>query len=314
MGHDQRFKEFLQTFLQEFLRLFFPDIERALDFGKIEFLDKEVFTDLGDGSVRHADVVAKLATHDGEPELVLIHCEVQYRPEKDFGARMFEYYALLHARYRLPVYPIVVHLRGGLAGLTREEYRVRLLGDEIVRFRYRNVELARLDVEEYRSGVGPVGAALAALMDTSRTQERAKLRASLLLQIVDSGLDEARQLLLGNLVTTYLELSEEEQRRYRKLVGRKEYRKVQDVEETWMDKVLRQGREEGREVGLEEGLRSGVTRGKQETLLAQLAKKFGLVPDAVEKRIRAIESDEELDRFLARILSATSLQEMGLDG
>ncbi len=65
MGHDQRFKEFLQTFLQEFLKLFFPDVERRLDFRNIEFLDKEVFTNLVEGSSRRADVVAKLTTHEG---------------------------------------------------------------------------------------------------------------------------------------------------------------------------------------------------------------------------------------------------------
>ena len=306
MGHDQRFKELLQTFLREFLQLFFPDVEQALDFRKIEFLDNEVFTDLGDGSARRADVVAKLATRDGEPELVLIHCEVQAAPEKDLHARMFEYYALLRARYRLPVYPVAVFLRGGTEGLTTEEYRVHFFGKEIVRFRYQSVALARLDVEEYREGVGPVGAALAALMDTSRTPERAELKASLLLQILESGLDEARQLLLGNLIRTYLELSPDESERYRKLVARKEYRKVQDVEETWMDRVLRQGEEKG--------LRTGMTRGKQETLLVLLGQKFGEVPESLAARIRSIESDERLDGFLKRVLDATSLDDMGLDG
>ena len=105
MGHDQRFKEFLQTFLQEFLKLFFPDVERRLDFRNIEFLDKEVFTNLADGSSRRADVVAKIATRDGEPELVLVHIETQAEPRKDFQARMFEYYSLLWARHKIPVFP-----------------------------------------------------------------------------------------------------------------------------------------------------------------------------------------------------------------
>ena len=82
-------------FLRDFLELFFPDVERRLDFGNVEFLDKEVFTDFPEGSSRRADVVAKLATHDGKPELVLIHVEVQSGQEKEFPARMFEYYALL---------------------------------------------------------------------------------------------------------------------------------------------------------------------------------------------------------------------------
>ena len=113
MGHDQRFKEFLQTFMRDFLQLFFPDVERRLDFGNIKFLDKEVFTDFSEGSARRADVVAKLGTHDGKPEIVLIHVEVQSSHKKEFPARMFEYYALLWARYKIPVFPIAVYLYGG---------------------------------------------------------------------------------------------------------------------------------------------------------------------------------------------------------
>ena len=308
MGHDQRFKEFLQTFLQDFLRLFFPEVERRLDFRSVEFLDKEVFTDLGEGSSRQADVVAKLATLDGHAELLLVHCEVQAKPERDFGARMLEYYSLLRARYRIPIFPVAVYLRGGSAGVSSEKHRVELFGQEILRFRYRSVALARLDAEEYRNGVGPVGAALAALMDTSKVPERAELRASLLLEIVESGLDDARQLLLGNLVTTYLELTEDERRRYRSLVSRKEYRKMQDVEETWLDKALRQGEEKGQK----EGLRSGIVLGKREALLAQLVAKFGPLPQELDSRIRAM-SEDVLDQWLGRILTANRLEEMEFD-
>ena len=303
MGHDQRFKEFLQAFLRDFLQLFFPDVERRLDFGNVEFLDKEVFTDFPEGSSRRADVVAKLATHDGKPELVLIHVEVQASHNKEFPARMFEYYALLWARYKIPVFPIVVYLYGGREGhegheghegLTTEEYRIHLFEDEILRFRYRCVELARLDVEEYRRGVGPVGAALGALMDSSRTPERAELRVSLLMEVIESGLDEARQLLLGNLIENYLELSAAEWERYGRLVAREEYRKVQDVELDWQDRAE--------------------LKGKHEALLILLEAKFGPLGEGTTARVRALVSPVAVDAFLERVLTAGSLDEMELDG
>ena len=46
MGHDQRFKEFLHAFLRDFLKLFYPHVEKRLDFENIEFLDTKVFTEL----------------------------------------------------------------------------------------------------------------------------------------------------------------------------------------------------------------------------------------------------------------------------
>lgn len=195
MAHDQRFKEFLQAFLRDFLKLFYPEVEQRLDFGHIEFLDKEVFTELGEGSRREADVIAKLRTHQGSPELVLIHIEVQARTKPDVKARMFEYFSLLWSRYKLPIFPIVLYLYGGTEALAPEEYRMELFGREVLQFRYESVRLARLDVEEYRKRDSPVGAALGALMDRSRSPSPAELRASLLLRVARSGLDDAREFL-----------------------------------------------------------------------------------------------------------------------
>jgi hypothetical protein len=44
MGNDQLFKELLQRFLSDFVELFFPEVHKRLNFSKVTFLDKEVFT------------------------------------------------------------------------------------------------------------------------------------------------------------------------------------------------------------------------------------------------------------------------------
>jgi len=312
MGHDQRFKEFLHAFLRDFLKLFYPRVERRLDFENIEFLDTEVFTELHDGSRRQADVVARLHTGDGKPELVLIHIEVQARTEPDVNERMFEYYSLLRSRYKLPIFPIVVYLRRGRKGLAIEEYREKLFDTEILRFRYESVRLARLDAEEYLERSGPVGAALAALMDRSdrsRSRNLESLRVSMLWKVVESALDEARQFLLIDLIETYFPLSDTQNERYQRLVSRKEYRKVQDAELTWAEKLEEKGLQKGRE----EGLRAGVLRGKRETLLRLLSSRFGPLPETTTKHLQGIESVDELDGYLDRVAVAASLKEMELD-
>ncbi len=286
MGHDQRFKEFLHAFLRDFLRLFLPDVENRLDFQNVEFLDTELFTDRLEGRPREADVVVKLDTRDGSPELVLIHVEVQLRPGQDFGARMFEYYSLLSSRYKLPVFPIALYL------------------------------LARLGVEEYGDRGGPAGAGLAALMNRSASRDIEQLRVSLMWRVVQSELDDARQLILIDLIQTYFGLSGEQMARYQRLVSRKENRKVQEVELTWADKLLKQGEEKGiekgREQGLEQGREAGLLEGKREALLRQLGAKFGPLPKGTTTRVESIDSVSELDDYLERILTARSLQEMGL--
>jgi len=149
-------------------------------------------------------------------------------------------------------------------------------------------------------------------MDRSAIGDVERLCASLMRRVVQSELDEARQFILIDLIQTYFGLTAEEMARYRRLVSRKEYRKVQDVELTWADKLLKQGEEKGIEKGLEQGREAGVLEGKREALLQLLTAKFGQLSELTTKHVQAIDSVDELDNRLKQILTATSLKEMGL--
>ncbi len=66
------------------------------------------------------------------------------------------------------------------------------------------------------------------------------------------------------------------------------------------------------EQGLEQGREAGLLEGKREALLRQLGAKFGPLPEGATTGVESIESVSELDDCLERILTARSLQEMGL--
>jgi predicted transposase/invertase (TIGR01784 family) len=298
MGQDQLFKAILEKLFQSFLELFFPNVAARLDFVTLRFLDKEVFANVPEGVVREADVVARLQTRDGEPELVLVHVEVQARPENDFARRMFEYYALLRMRHQVPVFPIVLYLRGGPDSAI-EDYREELFGQEQLRFRFRSVALARLVAEEY-VGASPLGAALSALMRRGKARDRLGLRREMLRRVLESEHDEALKYLLVNVIESYFRLSKEETERFRSLMSGKEYRKVQEEELTYFDELELKGRA------------AGIIEGKRETLLRQLTAKFGSLSDDVRGRIAAAGSASELDIYLDRVVTAGSLDEMGL--
>jgi hypothetical protein len=305
MGQDQLFKTILERLLRDFLELFFPEAAARLDFETLRFVDKEVFANVPEGKVREADVVARLETRDGKPELVLVHVEVEAEPKSDFPRRMFEYYALLRLNYGLPVFPIALYLRRGPLSKVAE-YREALFGQELLLFRYHSLALARLPAEEY-VGASPLGAALSALMSQEKTRDRARHKLSMLEPVVGSGLDEALKYLLVNVIETYFELSGEDAERYRLLVSRKEYRAVQEVELTWADKLMEKGREKGRE----EGREVGVIEGKRETILRLLATKFGDLPRDIAAKAEAM-SAAELDSVVDRLLTATTLDELEL--
>ena len=87
--HDPRFKRLLQEFFAEFFWLFFPHLACRFDFGRLEWLDKEIISDPLQGESRFVDVVAKLSTlhpvpapdgRSAESWLALVHVEVARFP------------------------------------------------------------------------------------------------------------------------------------------------------------------------------------------------------------------------------------------
>jgi len=264
MGHDQLFKEFLREFLGDFLKLFYPEVEARLDFGTLCFLETESFTSFPEGSSREADIVAELHTRDGAPELLLVHVEVQARRERDFAKRMFQYYALLRARYEVSIFPVAVYLRRGRSALSEEEYIVDLFGREQLRFRYAAVALARFEGQEYVEKGSPVAAALAALMSRRGAREPLKLRLLMMERVALSGLDDARKFLLLNLIETYFKLAEDERQKFEGLLSRERYREVKRMQLTWAEKIEEKGRKEG----MREGKKEGPARGQEGRPLA----------------------------------------------
>jgi predicted transposase/invertase (TIGR01784 family) len=294
MGQDQLFKTILERLLQSFLELFLPEVAERLDFGTLRLLDKEVFANVPDGKVREADVVARLETRDGEPEIVLVHVEVQGRPDAEFPRRMFEYYAVLRIHYRLPVLPIVLYLRGGPDSAV-SEYAEELFGREQLRFCFRSIALAQLSAEEY-VGASPLSAALSALMRRGKNPDALRLRRKMLRRVFESDLDDALKHLLLNVIETYFRLSEEDSERFRRLLSKKEERKMEEVELTYFDELELKG----------------VLKGKRETLVRQLTARFGALPEAMVAKINAVTSAPELDTYLDRFVTAASLEDIGL--
>ena len=156
MAHDQFFKELFQAFFDSFMELFFPDAAARLDFSSVEFLDKEMFTDIPQGAVRHADLVAQVRTREGEPELIVVHIEVQARRDRDFGARMAQYYMLLRLRRQNPVFPIVFYLESGAGGLGRDQYRETIFERPVLTFDYDRIGVRDLRAQDYLEHENPL--------------------------------------------------------------------------------------------------------------------------------------------------------------
>jgi hypothetical protein len=289
--HDQLFKELLQSFFREFLALFFPDVAARPDFTRVTFLDKEVFTHVPEGRRRELDLVARAYTLDGTPELILLHIEVQAWRDSDFSYRMFEYYALLRVRHKLPVLPIMVYLTAETGGLHEATYEEALFGRSILTFRFGGVGLPDLAADHYREADNPLCPALAALMRPSALG-RVLQKALSLQATLASAVDEARKSLLINIIETYLTLTEREEEEFRQAIGQSHLQEVTHMLTIYEER--------------------GILKGKRDLLLKQLHIKFGVLPDAISAKVQAIDTEAELDTLAERVLSASTLAEMGL--
>ena len=130
--------------------------------------------------------------------------------------------------------------------------------------------------------------------------------------VVESELGDIPKLLLMNLIEVYFELGAAQAKRFEQVFS-EEFREAEEMEVMWADRMKAKWAKEGLEEGREKGLIEGLIEGKREALLRQLAKKFGSLSEDVTAHVRALESVDEIDVYLDRVLSATSLEEMELD-
>jgi len=289
--HDKIFKQLLHAFLADFLSLVIPDTLDRLDLSSPEFLDKELFAGGPHGRRRELDLLVRVRTVQGRP--LLIHVEIEARAKPGMEERLWRYSNQIQARHDTPVLTIVFYLTRGRPGVC---LRTRLsdLGPEFSGFRYLAFGLAGCQAAEYLAKPEPLAWALAALMDPGALS-RAELKMACLRRI--SGMKSRTDpFLLVNCVQNYLHLTSLEAQEFETLRYRKENREVRAMAMTWSETLEAKGRGEG----------------VREILLLQLSERFGPLPESSRRQVEEISSFKRLTQLAKRVLTAHSLEEMGL--
>ncbi len=314
MPFDLLFKELLRTFFREFLELFYPEIGIRLDFNRISFLDKELFTDLPEGSQREPDIVAQVYTLEGEPELILLHIEVQTKREPEFSYRMYEYYSMLWLRYKIPIFPAVLYLSPGAGGLTRESYHTNLFGHEILTFRYSVVCLPDLSADDYLDSDNPLGTGLSAIMRPSQFGKLAQKYRSFV-KLAESPIDSARKSLLAYLIATNVILNDNDENELKQRLKHDnpvEGNSMLDIEELFREHYKSIYEERGLAKGIEQGIHEGLIQGERKILLNQICAKYNVLSEMVAAKLEQLDSEEKLAMLSNRILTANTFDELGI--
>jgi predicted transposase YdaD len=151
------------------------------------------------------------------------------------------------------------------------------------------IQQRRASVEEFRSLVGRVVGHLEGMPGRERQrwlELLSYIRALLYHDREDSEQEELRDVIMASVRT--------------------------DTHRREVEKMIRSGADALREEGRQEGRQEGATSALQQTLVNVLRAKFGRLPRATERVIRATQDPHQLDAWLVRAGTSATLEEIGI--
>jgi hypothetical protein len=310
IDHDRLFKELLTTFFVEFVQGFLPDVALYLDPDSIEFLDKEVFTDVTQGKRYESDIIVK-ARFQGREAFFLLIVENQSTPQSGFPRRMFGYFARFYEKFDLPIYPVVIYSFDKPRKLQPGKHEIAFPGFVVNRFQFRVIQLNRLKWRDYIATPNPVATALMSKMQIAR-RDRVKVKVQCLRLIATLRLDPARSQLIAGFVRTYLQMTRPELVELQREVGllpREELNTMLTLTNEWIEL----GEEKGIAKGIVEGIEQGMERGRateaRSLILLLGTKRFGTASPESEAVLEAADI-VRLEAFVERLLEVESWQEL----
>jgi Domain of unknown function (DUF4351) len=241
IDHDRLFKELLTNFFPEFIELFFPDVSANWERDSLEFLPQEVFTDVTEGEGKIVDLIVR-ASFIRQDALFVIHTEHQSYSQAGFNERMFTYFARLHEKFALPVYPIVIYSHDSPQTPEPNSYFIDFPGWRVLEFNYRVIQLNRLQWQDFVNRQNPVASALMSKMQMDN-QERPRVKLLSLQLLANLGLNPAQIQLISGFIDTYLKLSEQEKAVFEEELARIEPRQEEQVMQivtSWMEEGMQQ--------------------------------------------------------------------------
>ncbi len=302
IDHDRLFKELLSTFFPEFVALFLPDVATYLEPKSLTFLNQEVFTDVTSGERYEADLVVQ-GQFRNQDSLLIIHLEHQSYSETDFNKRMFRYFARLHEKYALPIYPVVLFSFDVPYRPEANSYRLDFFGWSILEFNYRVIQLNRLNWQDFANQPNPIASALMSKM-RMEVQERPQVKLISLQLLASLGLNPAQLQLISGFIDIYLRLNTEEQ-----AVFDEELARIEPVQQEGVMEIVTSWMETGIQRGLQQGLQQGLEREALSMVQRLLNRRCGALTSELQQRIQGL-SVEQLEELGEALLDFTSVDNL----
>lgn len=299
MDHDRLFKELLTNFFAEFVELFLPDVAAYMERDSLEFLDKEVFTDVSASERHEVDLLVKARFRGRGDAFFLVHVENQSSSQKEFAARMFRYFARLHEKYGLPIYPVAIFSYDQPMRPEPDRYQVEFPGFRVLDFAFRTIQLNRLNWRDFLQNPNPVASALMAKMNIAPL-DRPRVKLECLRMLATLKLDRARATLISVFMDSYLKLTAAETTVYNQAMEAIEPKEREAVMQ-WTNEWIEKGRAEGLEKGLEQGLHLGRIEGQREVVRRHLRRRLGQDAEQWNARVDQL-SDVQVEALVDAVI------------
>ena len=307
IDHDQIFKTLLKEFFAEFMQLFLPEIAEKIDFSKVEFLEKEFFTDINAGRKKLLDLVIKVQLLNGTEEYILIHTEFESKkPDaKEFPKRMFKYFCQLFLRFGKPIIPIVIFTDDHRWRTEfPDSYSIEFNEKCYLEYYYHSIKLKHYNWRKFLDSNNPLAYALMAKMDYDKN-ERVKLKADFLRLILKAEINPAKQSILVDFIENYVKLTGKEQQIFESLVTNEE-------DYTEVIKMMTVYEARGLEQGMQQGMQQGAIEIAQKDVLEVLMLRFKVVAPAINKVIKSCDNLNELKQLHRQAVLINAISELKL--
>jgi predicted transposase/invertase (TIGR01784 family) len=271
---DGAWKFLIGKFFYDMLRRCLPLLYENADIGKLPvFLDKELNEIRGrvKGKKRTVDLLVSVPMKNGTDEWVWLHLEIQGRGGGDLSSRMFQYMALIHARYGKPLVALAI-ITSKRSKTEPEFYKSSLFGTEVT-YTYNRLVVEDFDPVILEESDNPFDLALLASQKAMLSERDEAVKFAYLKELIrllgDRGWDhEAKHDLLffmeAIINLTDETLMEEIQIYEESLQKEAKIMFVTYAEQVGRKKGREEGHKEGRKKGREEGLALGINRGRDE--------------------------------------------------
>ncbi|MGM3307847.1 DUF4351 domain-containing protein [Anabaena sp. WFMT] len=301
---DSPWKEILEAYFPQAMQFFFPQTAALINWERPhEFLDKEfqqIARDAEQGR-RYADKLVKAWQHQGEEIWLLIHLEIQGKPEEIFPQRMFSYNLRIFDRFGKPAISLAI-LCDSDPKWRPNQYSYNY-PDTRLNFEFGTVKL--LDYQnrwaELEASDNPFATVVMAHLKTQQTskkpQERKNWKFSLIRRLYEQGLQEKDIRNLYRFIDWVMMLP--------KALEAEFWQEFKQFEQERSMTYITTGER----IGYERGMAEGKQEGEQNLVVRQLKKRFGKLPEEIRKQIQTL-SLNQLEALGEALLDFTAIEDL----